>query len=544
MPAHQAIPRSSFHHSSLETTFHGVIHGISSPEVPILQYRGIKYAYIPARFCQSKLFTSYPVETDATKYGPICPQLKSSKTAEETLFGLDDADIPKQNLKQNELECLNLNITCPAGLSRLPVMVWIHGGSDRGSGSNWLYDGGRLVRHSMLLGKPIILVTFNFRIGLFGFAAASAIREDNKMMGDEGVGNYGLRDQRQALEWVHHFIGDFGGDPNNITLFGVGTGAADIVSHLLSSANEHRPLFQRAIIQSPILEPTMPDVASAGCHISRLMCALRLTTLGQLRCIEAEKLLHFGHTLRAVDDGVFFRPGWKRFFEGRLHFDQPIIVGDCSADSLLWSLPASHWTAQTVTRRVKAICQSVSKASALLNAYDISFDSSVYDRDDDEITERVLELINDTRVSWPTECLAQNARGAWRYVFDQEGHTTGVPHHAVDLAYLFDNIPQRQSPESFYDDDDDWAVPFVDDWTYTRVRDTMQQRWIAFANGEKPWAQDKVFVFGMEGETGERSWRIFESRRRKLLWKQVLEPLGMQVVQKIGVELSRGPALR
>ena len=112
-------------------------------------------------------------------------------------------------------------------------------GGDRGSGSHWLYDGGALVRKSILLGTPIIFVSFkyvelssyrhsfdirfSFRIGLFGFAASPMIHEDNKIMGDQGVGNYGLRDQRECLDWLHHYISDFGGDPLNITLAGHST---------------------------------------------------------------------------------------------------------------------------------------------------------------------------------------------------------------------------------------------------------------------------------------------------------------------------------
>jgi hypothetical protein len=220
-------------------------------------------------------------------------------------------------------------------------------------------------------------------------------------------------------------------------------------------------------------------------------------------------------------------------------------------------------------RRLNAICQSISKASLLLSAYDICLSTP-----EDEIVDRVLELIGDTRVAWPTECVASRARhrrsgkGVWRYVFDQDAPARVG--HKADLAYLFDNVPHpfatpppSGSPaldfcDSFdLDDDDDehdrkfdsdgedeWMEPPVDQWTYTRVRDTMQERWIAFANGEEPWSADKVFVFGPEGEVGERSRYIFDSRRRRAVWAEALEPLGMQLVQKVGMELSRGPPIK
>lgn len=408
------------------------------------------------------------------------------------------------------------------------------------------------------------------------------------------------------MEWLHHYIGDFGGDPGNITVFGESSGGADILCHMLSSDNQTRPVFQRAIVQSAILEHSLPDVATAGWHLSRILSALHVSTIDQFRMIEPEKLASLGQSLRAIDDGVFFRPGWKDYFVKddshiRHHLQlkehitrarsrssirgvrspsrppalalpatlQPLIIGDCCSDSMLWSIPVSLWSPAAAVRRIKAVCQSLSKASNLMRAYDISPYTP-----DEEIMDRIMELVNDTRVAWPTECVAQSAkrerggRGVWRYVFDQEGPSRGVPHHSADLIYLFDTVPLPASalpqadtfcdgPFSDSDDEDDfkfgsvvirddiedWTTTVVDDWAYTRVRDTIQERWISFAHGEAPWREDKVFVFGPEGETGERSNCIFEGRRRKETWKEVLEPLGMQLAQKVGVELSRGPPL-
>lgn len=261
----------------------------------------------------------------------------------------------------------------------------------------------------------------------------------------------------------------------------------------------------------------------------------------------------------------------------------------------------------------------MSKASALLNAYDII--ASPYANDVEaemENVEHIAELVNDARVAWPTECLAANAKrergnkGVWRYVWDQDGPARHAPHHASELIYLFDNVPGvAKTPEDFFPDTfsvfdeddmmevaasamsglavedvkqlrkrtrssisrddgydemmlgvdlnnvdsrisspatsyvhDGWMAPIVDSFSYTRVRDAIQERWIAFANGETPWNEDKVWVFGPEGETGERSRWIFEGRRRRCLWKEVLEPLGMSLVMKVGGELSRGPPLR
>jgi hypothetical protein len=214
------------------------------------------------------------------------------------------------------------------------------------------------------------------------------------------------------------------------------------------------------------------------------------------------------------------------------------------------------WSPTQVIKRLRAASGSIGKASALLRAYDISAYTPP-----EELAERILELINDARIAWPTQVLVDGAqrdrdgKGVWRYVFDQEGPVRGIPHHAADLMYLFDNVPvpvaqalvlpsedeEEEEESGFFDDE--WAMPIVDEFSYGRVRDAVQERWIAFAYGEVPWSEDKVFVFGPEGEIGERSSCIFEGRRRKQVWKEALEPLGMQLVQKVGVELSNGPPL-
>ena len=454
------------------------------------------------------------------------------------------------------------------------------------------------------------------------------------------------------MEWVNKYISAFGGDPSNVTLFGEGTGATDILCHLNSIANERAPLFHRAIAQSMVLDLDIPNVSSAGWQLSKLMSSFRAQTVEEMRAIDVNRLVSLGLSIRATDDGFFFRKGWRdsiypeepddchlaaaaqvaathRVVNGHLdvpelqalsqhshhhhhhhhlhsasrsrsrtrsphpkmhpHHDsnQPLIIGDCGAESMLWTLPASLWTPTGVVRRIRAVCQSLSKSNALLRAYDIGSNTPA-----DELTERILELINDARFAWPIDRIAKTAKherggkNVWRYVFDQESPSRGIPHHAIDLMYLFDTVPVpslssiaappetfelspeisrpgtpatpemvygsdsssedgRMSPDYGFDSvvDDDWGVPMVDEYSYSRVRDAIHSRWVAFAYGEAPWNDEKVFVFGPEGETGERSTSIFAGRRRTQMWKDAFDPLGLQVIQKVGMELSNGPTL-
>jgi para-nitrobenzyl esterase len=134
-------------------------------------------------------------------------------------------------------DCQNLSITMPGDLmpdEKLPVMVWIHGGSyTTGSGDLAIFDPARLVAENRVL-----VVSVTYRLGLFGFLATPAGRP----------GNLGLLDQLEAFRWVQRNIAAFGGDPGRVTAFGQSAGG-DAIAHLMATP-EAPALFQRAIIQS------------------------------------------------------------------------------------------------------------------------------------------------------------------------------------------------------------------------------------------------------------------------------------------------------
>ena len=148
----------------------------------------------------------------------------------------------------NNEDCLYLNVWSPEPApDRAPVMVWIHGGGNFSGGAGipipatqdtlW-YDGQFFASR-----QGVVLVTINYRLGPFGFFAHPALASE-----DGPVGNQGLLDQRRALEWVRDNIAKFGGDPNNVTIFGESAGSADVCYHVASPGS--RGLFHRAIGQS------------------------------------------------------------------------------------------------------------------------------------------------------------------------------------------------------------------------------------------------------------------------------------------------------
>lgn len=144
--------------------------------------------------------------------------------------------------KQNE-DCLYLNIKTPdpSASSKLPVMVWIHGGDHQDGGSaEPFYIGESLAK------EGTVYVSINYRLGLFGYFAHPELSAES----EQGVsGNYGTMDQVAALEWVRDHIADFGGDPENVTIFGESAGG-ESVAHMMASPLA-KGLFHRAIMQSP-----------------------------------------------------------------------------------------------------------------------------------------------------------------------------------------------------------------------------------------------------------------------------------------------------
>jgi para-nitrobenzyl esterase len=164
------------------------------------------------------------------KVGPIAPQLPSVNPISSN---------PVKQLNQNE-DCLNLNIFSPGIDKNLPVMVWIHGGGFQGgSGSLTEYEGTKLASSG-----NIVVVSINYRLGSLGFLRLCDI--------SHGVipstGNEGLGDQITALKWIQNNIHYFGGDKNNVTIFGESAGAMSIACLLASGAAN--TLFHKAILQS------------------------------------------------------------------------------------------------------------------------------------------------------------------------------------------------------------------------------------------------------------------------------------------------------
>ncbi len=264
---------------------------------------------------------------DASAMGPACAQ---------------NAGITSP-YSENE-DCLHLNVWTPepAPSHPLPVMVWIHGGGNTGGstadevplGIGGLFYDGRLLAEQ----HGVVVVSANYRLGVLGFLSHPALAgEDSKRAFS---GNQALLDQRLALEWVRDNIAPFGGDPDNVTIFGESAGAFDVCFHVASPGS--RGLFHRAISESggcTFRTTTRSEGEARGAELAtELGCAGAADPLACMRAVPVAELLARGGGIGPIVDGDVL-PDQPRTLYDRGEFAKvPYLLGSNADEGTLFAL--------------------------------------------------------------------------------------------------------------------------------------------------------------------------------------------------------------
>jgi len=328
-------------------------------------------------------------------------------------------------------DCLYLNIwsSMPSAKDqKLPVMVWIHGGAlTRGSGSGAVYDGTELAK------KGVVLVTINYRLGVFGYMAHPELSAESK---HNRSGNYGTSDQIQALRWVQNNIEAFGGDPGNVTIFGESAGSWS-VNHLVSSPLAEG-LFHRAIGQSGGNFRPLPQLRgsdnSAEARGSNLQKALGASSVSELRKLDAHQLLSAddGRSYRAIVDGRILPDQLYLLFEQGKFNQVPLMVGyNAEEGTTLGALRYMPKDAEGLKRLLQD--RYGEQASTLGHYYPA-----------DQLRDSVLRLSADSGFGWNMHHWAnktnQHGVDAYMYYFVHQprGEQLGA-FHAAEIPFAFDN---------------------------------------------------------------------------------------------------------
>ena len=412
-------------------TADGIVEGVVSADNQVRTFKGIPFAAPPVgalRWRPPQPVVPWAGVLRTVDYGP--------RPMQERVFD----DMIFHDAGPSE-DCLYLNLWLPEnhGPEKLPVMFWIFGGGFvAGSTSEPRQDGGNLCK------KGVLIVSANYRLGVFGLLAHPDLTKES---GNHASGNYGLMDQIAALQWVKRNIAAFGGDPDNVTIFGESAGSAS-VSALVASPLA-KGLFVRAIGESGTLfNPTsrMATLAEGEAQGVELAGQMGKTTIDELRALPAKEIMlslkthSVGHFHEVVDGYVFPEDPTAIYTSGSQN-RVALLVGwnrDEGRNSIF-----GKETPTLARYRELARSKVGDKADLWQKEYPAASDA--------EAAEAAAALGVDLSLGYRTWkwLAAQAATGApvYRYQFDQflPAPVSGAP-HAGEIEYVFRVLASRDLP--------------------------------------------------------------------------------------------------
>jgi len=436
------------------------------PLKEIAVFRGIPFARAPVGDLRWRAPQPHEASIETrkvTEFAPACPQgdyIIDWYAKVAAAFGHGPTVVEKPN-GENE-DCLYLNIWTPdmAPESPLPVMVYVHGGSNKGG---WSYEPNYL--GEKLASRGVVVVSIAYRVGPLGFFAHPAL--DNGA--GEPVANFGLLDVAQAFRWVRSNIGAFGGDVTNVTGFGESSGAANLLNLALTT-DQFPPLFERIIIQSTGGEmtdhQTLQQEKARGEQLIKALGFDTTVSAAQLREIPFQDLLRAGnealpdHYFAPVVDGNSMLRQPLDGLRGPQAASLSVLAGTNKDEWLMYVDPdftrddLNQWIVDTVPE----------------------FSGTLIDIMSDEPDSRraMDRLITAQQMMCPSRTIAglATAAGGEGFVYwftrlreGEGGEALGV-YHGAELPYVFDRH-------------DDWLPTFDADRVLT---ESLMSYWVSFAS--------------------------------------------------------------
>ena len=453
----------------------------------VKSFKGIPYAAPPVgdlRWRPPERAARWQGIRETARFGPVCMQ---------------DASVLRDPSAPMSEDCLTLNIWTAARSAndRLPVMVWIHGGGfRRGSSSQPQYDGEHLAR------RGVVVVSFNYRLGIFGFLAHPLLSRESR---NRVSGNYGVLDQIAALGWVQRNIGAFGGDPKRVTIFGESAGAFSVL--LLNVSPLAAGLYERAISESgglriPHLREAWhgePSAESIGEKIAANPVALRSRS--------AQQVLDLSIHRQPNDPSIFLGLVYRPVVDGYVFPQDPVMAyrkGRQHCATLLAGTNADEGSLFTSALRVNSIAEFGNYLQIQFGTPERIVDHLVETLSSnraDGLKGLLARFIADEMFYWPTrEALRGVANGggkAFRYQFTRvngEGRRGSGAFHGSEVPYVFGTM--SVAPLGFGP-----LRPGTYDYGDVLLSNAMQNAWVSFARTGDP------------SGGGIQSWPLYDSVR-------------------------------
>jgi len=447
----------------------GTLHGATAGTVT--SFKNIPFAAPPLgdlRWRPPQPPSPWAGVRDATAYGPTCMQMR----------------LMTPDVHQSE-DCLQLNVWTPANFkpgAKIPVMVFIHGGSfTGGSGTNALFDGTHFAEGG------VVLVTVNYRLGRLGFFAHPALTADQK---GQPLANYGMMDTLAALAWVQMNIAAFGGDPKNVTAFGESAGGI-LINDLMASPKA-RGLFAKAISESGF--GRLPGQPLARAEKVGVTYAEGLGVKGTgpdamkaLRALSAVDLSKPAGQITPIFDGTVLPEGPAQAFAAGRELKVPYVAG------------GNSWEASTFAGDT-----SLDRAGALKDQIVAAYGTPA------DLKRVQWDLTTESMVIEPNRLLARlhvkNGQKAFVYYASYvpaavRATLPGLP-HGGELMYVFGNLPDKARTQGGL------TIPAATA-ADRNVSKAMTDAWAAFAKTGDPstpnaaWPKydrsDSVLEFGADG---------------------------------------------
>lgn len=423
----------------------GQIRGIMNQDNTVEIYAGIPFAAPPVgdlRWKEPQPVIPWEGILEADHFAPMAMQKENGRLFNALMNMYLHSKSDRTYKGPMSEDCLYLNVWKPARNpeeissvmpAKLPVLVYIHGGSLMG-GQSWYekYDGENLARNG------IIVVTIAYRLGVFGYFADQQLAEESP---NHTTGNYGLLDQIKALEWVHNNIEAFGGDPEKVTIAGESAGSSSV--NALCASPLTKGFFRRAIAESSsVIQPTPP-------HTFRTMQAalkmgddikkdFKAADVNELRKIPAEKLIKTKYQNDAMTvDGYALPQTPYEIYKAGLNHEEALLNGFNAREGFAFA-----FFTKVTKKNLKALLEPT------FNERTQEFIDSQKPKSNKAAKLLYNDVFSAVCFTYPHDCwtkmVAAQNKPVYEYYFSRENGEYGT-NHSGEIIYAYRNVPRTKN---------------------------------------------------------------------------------------------------